>query len=112
MRVLLVPGDIISLTEGDKVPADIRITVADSVRVDEAMLTGESEPVSKAADTLPEKKEIYEQTNMLFQGSIIVAGNVTGIVVFTGNRTEFGLIAALSKKSTDDTISPGPKENR
>ncbi|MDB5162307.1 MAG: pacL2 [Candidatus Saccharibacteria bacterium] len=106
----LVPGDIVTLAEGDKIPADIRLVTADSVRVDEAMLTGESEAVSKSPLTLPDKKEVYEQTNMLFQGSFIISGNANGIVVFTGNQTEFGRIAELSKKSSDDTISPVQKK--
>lgn len=106
----LVPGDIIKLVEGDKVPADIRLTVADSVRADEAVLTGESVPVSKNIETLGEKKEVYEQSNMLFQGSFVVSGQATGIVVFTGNRTEFGRIAELSKKTADAATSPVQKK--
>ena len=106
----LVPGDIIKLSEGDKVPADIRLTIADAVRVDEAVLTGESVPVSKSIDTLGERKEVYEQTNMLFQGSFIIAGQATGVVVFTGNKTEFGRIAALTKKSPDASRSPVQKK--
>jgi Ca2+-transporting ATPase len=106
----LVPGDIIKLSEGDKVPADIRLSLASSVRTDESVLTGESVPVSKSVDTLGERKEVYEQTNMLFQGSFIVSGQATGIVVYTGNQTEFGRIAALSKKSSDTAISPVQKK--
>jgi Ca2+-transporting ATPase len=106
----LVPGDIIKLGEGDKVPADIRLVHADSLRTDEAVLTGESVPVSKDPDTLGEKKEVYEQTNMLFQGSFIVSGQATGVVVYTGNQTEFGRIAALTKKDPSDAVSPVQKK--
>lgn len=106
----LVPGDIIKLTEGDKVPADVRLTIASSVRTDEAVLTGESVPVSKNSDTLGEKKEIYEQTNMLFQGSFIVSGQATGIVVYTGNQTEFGRIAALTNQNPETNTSPVQKK--
>jgi calcium-translocating P-type ATPase len=106
----LVPGDIIQLNEGDKVPADIRLVVANSLRVDEAVLTGESVPVSKVTDVLPAKKEVYEQINMLFQGSFIVSGTATGIVVFTGNTTEFGRIAALSRKAAGASTSPVQKK--
>ncbi|MFZ2126374.1 MAG: cation-transporting P-type ATPase [Candidatus Microsaccharimonas sp.] len=106
----LVPGDLIKLSEGDKVPADIRLTVASSVRTDEAVLTGESAPVSKNPDTLGEKKEVYEQSNMLFQGSFIVSGQATGIVVHTGNQTEFGRIAALTNQSPEMTTSPVQKK--
>ena len=83
----LVPGDIIQLTEGDKVPADIRLTTATALRIDEAVLTGESAPMNKLTDPLTGKKEVYEQTNMLFQGSFVISGQATGIVVATGNLT-------------------------
>lgn len=92
----LVPGDIIVLAEGEKVPADARILYAESLRVDESQLTGESEPISKQLLPLEQDREVYEQTNMLFQGSFIVAGDVTAVVVKTGNNTEFGQLAALS----------------
>ncbi len=106
----LVPGDIIKLTEGDKVPADIRLTIASSVRADEAVLTGESVPVSKDPDTLGDKKEVYEQTNMLFQGSFVVSGQATGVVVYTGNKTEFGRIAALTNENPETNASPVQKK--
>lgn len=98
----LVPGDIIVLAEGEKVPADARIIFAESLRVDESQLTGESEPISKQVLPLDGDKEVYEQTNMLFQGSFIVAGDVTAVVTDTGNDTEFGKLAALT---TDRTIA-------
>ena len=100
----LVPGDIIVLNEGDKVPADARLIVGSNVRIDEAMLTGESSPVAKNIDALSGEKEIYEQSNMLFQGSFVVAGIVTAVVISTGNKTEFGQLAALTKN--DDVKSP------
>ncbi len=106
----LVPGDVITLDEGDKIPADTRVVLADSLRADEAVLTGESVPVSKNADTLEQGKQVYEQSNMLFQGAFVVSGTVTGIVVATGNDTEFGRIAALSKKSADSSTSPVQKK--
>jgi Ca2+-transporting ATPase len=96
----LVPGDIIMLSEGEKVPADLRLIRADNVRADESQLTGESLPIGKNNDTLKSEKEIYEQTNMLFQGSFVVSGMATGIIVATGNNTEFGNLAALSKPET------------
>lgn len=102
----LVPGDIIQLAEGDKIPADIRLIHADNVRVSEAMLTGESVPISKSAHVLETKKEVYEQSNMLFQGAFIVSGQATGIVVATGNGTEFGKIAALTSQTADEARSP------
>ena len=107
---LLVPGDIIKLAEGDKVPADVRLIEADSLRADEAMLTGESVPVSKSSDVLRSKKEVYEQSNILFQGSFIVAGSAMGVVIHTGNQTEFGRIAALTGNAPDNISSPVQKK--
>lgn len=100
----LVPGDIIMLYEGQKVPADTRLLHAKNVRCDESLLTGESTPVSKQTKQLHKKKETYEQTNMLFQGSFIVSGEATAIVVATGNNTEFGQLAALA--GSDQQTSP------
>lgn len=106
----LVPGDIIRLHEGDKVPADVRLIEADSLRADEAMLTGESVPVSKNVDILQGKKEVYEQSNLLFQGSFLISGSATGVVVYTGNQTEFGRIAALTGNAPDEISSPVQKK--
>jgi Ca2+-transporting ATPase len=106
----LVPGDILHLHEGDKVPADVRLISAESLRADEAVLTGESAPVTKTPATLSLKKEVYEQTNMLFQGSFITSGQAVGIIVFTGNNTEFGRIAALTGNAPDEISSPVQKK--
>lgn len=92
---LLVPGDVIILHEGEKVPADARVLHAENARADEAMLTGESEPVAKHSNPLQEQKELYEQSNMVFQGSFIVSGQVRAVVVNTGNATEYGKLAQL-----------------
>lgn len=92
----LVPGDIILLNEGEKVPADARVMHADSIRSDEALLTGESAPVAKYNHALKGEKAVFEQTNMLFQGAYIVSGETVAIVTATGNATEFGRIAALA----------------
>ncbi len=94
----LVVGDIVQLHEGQKVPADARIIHASNVRLDEAMLTGESLPVQKHNHPLNEDKQVYEQANMLFQGSYVVSGSTTAVVVATGNDTEFGQLAALSSR--------------
>ncbi|MCX6806829.1 MAG: HAD-IC family P-type ATPase, partial [Candidatus Berkelbacteria bacterium] len=89
----LVPGDVIVLQEGEKVPADARIIKSNNLRLDEAALTGESEPVSKIADILEQKvMPIFEQKNMIFKGTHIVAGNATAIVVATGLKTAIGKI--------------------
>lgn len=102
--VYLVPGDIIFLHEGERIPADARIVHTDSLQVDESSLTGESGPVHKHASTLETVKQVYEQDNMVFQGTYVLAGTARAVVVETSNRTEFGKIAALAAE--DQTRSP------
>ncbi len=92
----LVPGDIIILSEGDRIPADARIIHTDNLQVNESSLTGESVPVHKYASTLESSKPIYEQENMVFQGTYVIAGSAKALVVDTGSRTEFGKIANLT----------------
>lgn len=106
----LVPGDIIHLDEGDKVPADIRLLQIDTFRTDESVLTGESIPVSKTITALKAKKEVYEQSCIAFQGSFVVSGQATGVVIYTGNTTEFGKIAALARKQSSAATSPVQKK--
>lgn len=90
----VVPGDIVVLQEGEKVPADARIFLSHSLRVDEAALTGESVPVAKTKDVLPEPNlKTSEQKNMVFKGTYITAGNGKAIVVATGADTVIGKIA-------------------
>lgn len=96
----LVVGDIVTLNEGEKIPADLRIIKTAGLRVDEAQLTGEAMPVSKQTKALSEDKEVYERSNMLFQGSFIVSGEVFAVVVATGNSTEFGRLSHLSKRQS------------
>ena len=90
----LVPGDIIHLESGDKVPADIRIISCENLKVDESTLTGESIPVEKSSDTLQENLIIQEQKNMLFLGTNITNGKCIGIITNTGMKTEIGKIAS------------------
>lgn len=104
----LVPGDIISLGEGDKIPADLRFLTGTNVRIDESLLTGESVPIAKQADALNGEKEIYERSNLLFQGSFVISGDVTAVVTSTGNATEFGQLAALAQDT--NTESPVQKK--
>lgn len=92
----LVRGDIIILHEGQKVPADVRVIEADNLHVDESMLTGESLSVRKESGELKGDKEIYEQSNMLFNGSFVVSGTGLAIVTTIGNNTEFGRLAKLA----------------
>jgi Ca2+-transporting ATPase len=102
--VYVVPGDIIVLNEGERIPADARIIHTDNLQINESSLTGESVPVHKHASTLQATKQIYEQDNMVFQGTYVLAGTARALVVETANRTEFGKIAALA--SDDKSMSP------
>src|SRR3989344_3901788 len=90
----VVRGDILILQEGEKVPADARIISLSGLKIDEASLTGESEPVSKIVEPIDaESVSASEQRNMLFKGTNIVAGNGRAIVVATGADTVIGKIA-------------------
>lgn len=92
----IVPGDIIILQEGQKVPADARIISSHGITVDEAALTGESVPVHKVADMLNnDLKNIspIDQKNMVFKGTHVVAGNGRAVVVATGSETVIGQIS-------------------
>ena len=102
--VNLVPGDIMILSEGERVPADARIVHTDALQVNESSLTGESVPVHKHASTLESVRPLYEQDNMVFQGTYIISGTANALVVETASRTEFGKIANLA--SGDQTKSP------
>ena len=90
----VVPGDIIILQEGEKVPADARIMAATNLKIDEAAFTGESEPVHKITNTL-ERDDLptAEQKNMIFKGTHVLAGNGRAIVVATGIMTVIGKIS-------------------
>ncbi|MEK7104630.1 MAG: HAD-IC family P-type ATPase, partial [Patescibacteria group bacterium] len=101
----VMPGDIIVLQEGEKVPADARIIFANTLKVDEASLTGESEPVIKTNTTAPDDNlGVADQKNMVFKGTHILSGNGIAVVVATGLTTEIGKIA--QKISAIDTEIP------
>jgi len=89
----IVPGDILLLEAGDKVPADARLAEAHSLMCDEAPLTGESLPVSKEAGPLPEDIPVADRRNMLFTGTTVTYGRGKAVVTSTGMNTEFGKIA-------------------
>ncbi|XP_064424252.1 sarcoplasmic/endoplasmic reticulum calcium ATPase 2 isoform X1 [Latimeria chalumnae] len=91
----LVPGDIVEVAVGDKVPADVRITLIRSttLRVDQSILTGESVSVIKHTDPVPDPRAVnQDKKNMLFSGTNIAAGKAIGVVVATGVNTEIGKI--------------------
>lgn len=92
---LLVPGDIVSLQSGDKVPADLRLLTVKDLRVDEALLTGESVPVDKHSQTVAVEAPIAERFCMAYSGTLVTYGQATGVVVATGQATEIGHISTL-----------------
>jgi len=91
----LVPGDIIILETGDKVPADARLIEVFNLQAQEAALTGESQPVKKHIDILEEKIAIGDRKNMVFSGTIIVSGRAKAAITGTGMQTEIGKIAKM-----------------
>jgi Ca2+-transporting ATPase len=99
----IVPGDLVVLEMGERVPADLFIVEATSLEVDEASLTGESSPVDKAPGSLPVATSLAERSNMAFAGTTVVNGRGRGVVVATGMQTEFGMIAGLSQRVADET---------
>jgi Ca2+-transporting ATPase len=96
---LLVPGDVVILESGVKVPADVRLFRTVELRVDEAILTGESLPVEKTSTTLPEENLTPgDQKNMAFLGTVVLMGRGRGVVVETGGGTILGSIAEEVKR--------------
>ncbi len=92
----LVPGDIVLLEAGDRIPADLRLFKVTDIKVQEAILTGESEPVEKNSNALEQDKiPLGDRKNMAFMGTTIIAGRGEGIVVATGMDTEMGEIAGM-----------------
>lgn len=91
----VVPGDVIILNTGDRVPADARLIESINLMTDEASLTGESQPVPKEIDPLPEDTPLAERRNMVFAGTVVTYGRGKAVVTSTGMRTELGKIAAL-----------------
>ncbi|MEO3934460.1 magnesium-translocating P-type ATPase [Micrococcaceae bacterium Sec7.4] len=89
----LVPGDVVHLAIGAIIPADMRLLSAKDLLCDESILTGESMPVSKDPAPVPGAAALGDLTSCLFMGTVIQAGNCTGLVVATGGRAEFGRIA-------------------
>ena len=95
----LVPGDVVILEGGDKVPADLRLFHTKNMSADEAAITGESVPVTKHTDPIAGKATIADQRCMVFSGTFVTKGVGQGIVVGTGERAEIGRIAKLLKET-------------
>lgn len=103
----VVPGDIIRLDEGDKIPADGRLIEENSLKVDHSALTGESEP--QLRKLVPTHENILESRNMVFSGTLVQSGNGAALVYGTGMNTQLGRIAQLTKE-TEEVESPLRKE--
>ncbi|KAB8138927.1 cation-translocating P-type ATPase [Gracilibacillus oryzae] len=91
----LVPGDIVKLEAGDFIPADGRLLEAESLKINEGMLTGESDAVQKKIDPIAEEVTIGDQLNMVFSSSLVVNGRGTFVVTATGEKAEIGKIAEM-----------------
>ena len=102
----LVPGDVVLLNAGDKIPADLRLGSVQEFRVNESALTGESLPVSKQTEKFTaERVALADQACMAFSGTFVISGLARGLVVETGLRTEFGKIADMMRH-TETKLTP------
>lgn len=88
----LVPGDVVLLESGDKIPADLRLVDVRNLRTEEAALTGESVPIDKTTDAVTERATVGDREGMAFSGTLVASGRGTGVVVATGANTELGRI--------------------
>ncbi len=91
----LVPGDLVLLEPGVRVPADLRLVRVAGLEVDESLLTGESRPVAKTADPVPADAVLADRRSMAYTGSTVTSGRARGVVVATGGDTELGAVADL-----------------
>jgi magnesium-transporting ATPase (P-type) len=100
----LVPGDVVLLESGDRVPADLRLVEVKNLRTEEAALTGESVPADKSTDPVAANATVGDRECMAYSGTLVVSGRATGVVVGTGSHTELGrinqLLAAVSPLET------------
>ncbi len=97
----LVPGDVVIIGEGDVVPADLRLFEVRGLAIDESALTGESAPVAKKSEAMPEETALADRKNMAYMGTFVVRGSGKGVVVATGAQTEMGKIASEIAQSGD-----------
>jgi len=97
----IVPGDVVLLASGDKVPADLRLVNSRNLQVDESALTGESVPVEKSTSPLQPDTPLAERSNMAYAGSFVTFGQGSGIVVATAGNTEVGRISQTIEQRTN-----------
>jgi len=98
----IVPGDIVLLYTGDKVPADARLVESINLKIDEAALTGESSPVNKNINVCAEETSLNDRRNMAFTGTVVVYGRGKAVVTSTGMNTEFGKIAKMVQMTEEE----------
>ncbi len=103
--VELVPGDVVVLRSGDKVPADVRLAAIKDLRVDESALTGESVPVGKNEAILDRDTVLADRRNMAYASTLVTYGQATGVVVATGDQTEIGRISTMVSEA-DELATP------
>lgn len=99
----LVPGDLVLLQEGQRVPADVRVITSTNLTIDEAILTGESTGVIKTEAPIATEVPIHDQKNMVFKGTFVISGSGKGIVVATGRDTEIGKLQKVVEEIQTDT---------
>jgi Ca2+-transporting ATPase len=97
----LVPGDVVLLASGDKVPADMRLAAVRTLKIEEAALTGESVPAEKNTDASAANAGIGDRSGMAFGGTLVTYGTATAVVCGTGAATELGRISTMLKEATD-----------
>lgn len=107
---LIVVGDVLLFKAGDMIPADCLLIESNELHVNEASLTGESYPVRKQTGKLAAETELAKRTNCLWEGTNIVSGNATALVIQTGNNTIFGSIAQSASKGVETTFEKGIKD--
>lgn len=98
----IVPGDIVLLFTGDKVPADARLIESVNLKIDEAPLTGESSPVNKNTNACPSETSLNDRRNMIFTGTVVVYGRGKAVATSTGMGTEFGKIAKMVQSTQEE----------
>lgn len=91
----VVPGDIVLLEAGDRVPADLRLLSAKNLRIEEAILTGESEPASKSSAAMAASTTLADRSCMAYSGTLVTSGQGSGVVIATGVHTEIGRIGVM-----------------
>lgn len=108
-QVNIVPGDIIILAPGDKIPADARLIKAANLEVVEASLTGESVPSKKIVKVFPQNTPLADRENMVYLGTVVAKGKAEAVVTNTGEKTELGEVANMVK-SAEDSETPLQKQ--